>query len=253
MKEILELNQRLLDHAKEYLPEDGLMLEREGGEEDLEKLPSDLRKEIGLLRANLNRAIPDDFSYILFFGEGEADFRIQYENGPQTVYSPQQEWEAAHSLFPQLKAYDWERTRAACVSGSETFDRITEIAKDLPVMIPSTKRLQKVCRNAVKAYIKEKRREEGVHALIWDGDDALFDRDFESIEEFRHELHDIMPHMVHIVAVVADGKPIAAEKIDSMKKAALRTLEDMPISHAKASGKFAFIMSQMTEQEEETT
>jgi hypothetical protein len=250
MKEIVELNQLLLDHAKDCLPEDGLMLNRHGGDEDLDKIPTDLRKEIDLLREQLNRIMPDDFSYFVSLGNGEALFSVQYENGPTTMYSPAQHWEPAQSLFPQLEAFDWDGLRGECVSQSEAFDHIAEIAKELPVMIPSTKRLQKDFRDEVKAYIKEKRDEPDAHVLIFDGE-ALFDCDFESAEQFQDQLRDIMPHMVHVVAVVANGKPIPAEKIDAMKKTALLTLEDMPISHAKASGKFTFIMSQMAAQAEE--
>jgi len=226
MKEIVQLNQHLLDHAKDCLPEDGLMFDRDGIDEDADKIPADLREQIDRLRAEISRSIPDDFGYVVSFEDGEADFRIQYENGPTTVYSPPQKWEPAQSLFPQLEAYDWDGMRSECVSQSEVFDHIADLAKDLLVMMPSTKSVQKGFRDQVKAYIKEKRKQPGVHVLFWDGDESLFDEVFESMEVLQHQLHDIMPHMVHVVTIVADVRPVPAEKIDSMKRTALRTLED---------------------------
>ena len=83
--------------------------------------------------------------------------------------------------------------------------------------------------------------------LLWDGDEMLLDREFDDMNELDRELPNIMPHMVQVLTVVAEGKPMPAEKIDGLKRAALKKLEDMPISHAKASGKFEFLMSQAQE------
>jgi len=44
----------------------------------------------------------------------------------------------------------------------------------------------------------------------------------------------------HVVAVIDSGEFLPAERIDELKTQALKELEDMPISHAKASGKFGF-------------
>jgi hypothetical protein len=39
-----------------------------------------------------------------------------------------------------------------------------------------------------------------------------------------------------VVTVVAGGKPLPVKGIDALKRQALKELEDMPISHAKALG-----------------
>ena len=245
MKEIIELNKRLRRDPKSQLPSDGLMLDREDTPKELELIPAELRNEIDDLRKRLNEVVPDDFGYLLCLGDAEPALTLQYENGNMTGAGGGDHWKEAVSIFEQLKDLDWDNKRKWALEATETFDVITAIAKELPVMIRPTKALQKDFSGSVKAYIKEKRRNASrVYALLWDGAERLFDNDFGDMKAFERELPDIMTCMLHVLTVVAEGKPMPAEKIDRLKKAALKQLEDMPISHAKASGKFAFIMSQ---------
>jgi hypothetical protein len=54
------------------------------------------------------------------------------------------------------------------IEAIETFDAIAAMAKELPMMMPLTKELQKQFPDPVKAYIKEKRCDASrVHALFW--------------------------------------------------------------------------------------
>ncbi|MEP6821384.1 MAG: hypothetical protein ABI946_03445 [Chthoniobacterales bacterium] len=244
MKEIIELNNRLLREAKGHLPNDGLMLEREGGADDCARLPARSRKEIDDLRAELNEVIPDDFNYLLYLGDESPALRLEYHNGATSAAGRGHEWEDALSVVDQLRALDWDDERKWAIQGSEMFDQIAAIAEKMPVMIPPTKALQKQNGERVKDYIKEKRRDPSlVHVLLWDDEGNLLDNDFVDLKTFERELPDIMTCMLHVVTVVAEGKPLSLGRIDRLKKAALQHLEDMPISHAKASGKFAFIMA----------
>jgi len=40
-----------------------------------------------------------------------------------------------------------------------------------------------------------------------------------------------------VITIVDHGKPLARDRIEELKKQAIKELEDMPISHAKALGK----------------
>jgi len=53
MREIIELNERLLRDSREHLPDEGLMLGRRDAPEELEKLPPKPREEIKDLRSRL--------------------------------------------------------------------------------------------------------------------------------------------------------------------------------------------------------
>ena len=249
MKEIIELNKRLRRDAENRLPGDGLMLGREDTPDELGSIPAELGKEINDLRKALNGVIPDDFGYLLCLGDGEPALMLQYGNGSMTGACRGRHWKEAVSIFEQLRDLDWDDERKWAIQGTETFDVIAAMAKELPVMIPLTKALQKEFFDPVKAYIKEKRRDASrVYALLWDGEESLFDEDFGDVKAFERELPDIMTHMLYVLTVVAEGKPMPAEKIDRLKKEALHKLEDMPISFAKASGKFAYIMSRAQSQ-----
>lgn len=253
MIEINALNVRLIGAMKNEMPELGYDVTREWLPSEFEGVPEDLKEEIRLMAERIGKAIPDDFGFTLSLGEEDgAMLSLDYDNGLMAGGFAGQEIDASRSLFEQLEGWDWDGHRAWFIQGSEFFDNIKEQAKELPAMMPSTKRVQKACREQMKEYIKEKRRDASrVHVLIWDGEEALYDEDFESLTAFQKRLIDIMPEMGHVVTVVADGKPLPVEKIDEFKQAALKELEEMPISHAKASGKFAHIMSQMDSAEEE--
>jgi len=245
MREIIELNERLLRDCGGQLPDEGLMLGRRDAPEELEKLPPKPREEVEDLRSRFNQVLPDDFDYVLCLGDKAPALMLDYYNGSMTGGGRGHDWQEAVSIFDQLRELNWDEERKWAIQGTETFDAIAAVAKELPVMLPLTRALQKRFSDPVKAYIKEKRRNVSrVYVLLWDGEESLLDEDFGDVRAFERELPDIMTHMLHVLTVVAEGKPMPAEKIDRLKKAALKQLEDMPISHAKASGKFAFIMSQ---------
>jgi len=243
MKEIIELNNRLIREVEHALPGEGLMLERNDSPPELDAIPEKLREEIESLRKRLNQTIPDDFGYFLCLGEREPELMLHYSNGSMTTGGRGHSWTGSASIFEQLRKLDWDEERKWAIQGSEQFDAIIAIAKELPVMVPRTKALQKHLAEPARDYIKEKRRDSaGVYTLLWDGDQTLLDEHFSDVATFQRELPDIMTHMLHVVAVVSAGKPMPAGRIDQLKVAALKELEDMPISHAKASGKFAHIM-----------
>jgi hypothetical protein len=249
MKEIIALNERFLRDSRGQVPDEGLMLRRRDEPEELEKLPPKTREEIEDLRSRLDQILPDDFDYILCFGDTQPALMLQYHNGSMSAGGRGHRWQETVSIFDQLRKLDWDEERKWAIQGTETFDAIAAVAKELPVMLPLTKSLQKRFSDPVKAYVKEKRRDVSrVHVLLWDGEENLFDQDFVDMKSLEKELPDIMTVMFHVLVVVAQGKPMPSEKIDRMKRLALKQLEDMPISHAKASGKFAYIMAEAQSQ-----
>jgi hypothetical protein len=250
MKEIIELNKQLLrDNGKEMPPE-GLLLSRRDVPEELEKLSARPRGKIEDLRRRLDETLPDDFDYWLSLGDAKPGFRLNYYNGCISCGGGGHHWQEAVSIFDQLRALNWDEERKFVIRGTETFDAIAVAAKDLPVMLPRTRALQKPFAGPVKAFIKEKRRGAlKVYALLWDSEESLLEYEFSDMQSFKRELPNMMTCELHVLAVVSGGRPIPAEKVDQLKRAALKELEGMPISYAKASGKFAFMISQVQAEE----
>lgn len=245
MKEINELNRRLLEGAKEHLPEEGLMFQREDAPEEFERLPIEWRDEINAVREKLHQVMPDDFGYTLYVGDGEPSLTVEYENGPMAGAFRPHEWIDGVSILDQLREFDWDAERSWAIRGSELFDVIADRAKEMPTRIPSTKKLQKLCQDEVKDFIKDARKDASkVHVLFWQGDEGRTE-EFADLKAFEHDLPNRMTNECHIIAVVANGKPLKVKRVDAMKQAALKELEDMPISHAKASGKHDLIVSGM--------
>lgn len=88
----------------------------------------------------------------------------------------------------------------------------------------------------MKEFVKAKRKDASkVHVLTWH-----LDREEQSAEEFGdmkafcRELPDMMTTHYLIITVVADGKPLSEQTIEKLKQQALKELQGMPISHAKA-------------------
>ena len=88
----------------------------------------------------------------------------------------------------------------------------------------------------MKEFVKSKRKDTSkVHVLVWsEGDEVLAPEEFADMAAFCDVLPDMMATQHLIIAVVADGKPLPEQKIEKLKQQALKELEDMPMSHAKA-------------------
>jgi len=245
VKEIIELNARILTEVGDHLPEDGVFIVTREGCEELKSFPDRLRNEVLAFCGKLDGAVPNDFGYMLFIGCDAPGLRLEYRDGATCGYVSGRTWKSEMSIFEQLKEVDWDKERGDAISAARLFDQVIPMAKNMPVRIPSTKGLQRCCRKEVKDFIKRSRGDASkVHVLFFQGGDGASE-DFENMEAFRHALPDMMTGECHIIAVVANGKPLSVEKIDVLKKAALKELEDMPISHAKASGKYGIIMAKL--------
>jgi hypothetical protein len=238
MKEIIEINNRLRADAKTELPPEGITLYRDRGTEELGQISPALRVEVLAMKAELERLVPNDFGYTLSLGEAEPSFSLEYENGPMTSAFRGHDWKIDESMFDQLQHLDWESERAWAISGTEIFDQLAEAAKHLPENIPSTEALRRAFREGVKAFVKDKRRDTSqVYVLAWSEDEGLQPQAYKQFEDFSRQLPDLMTCQYQVVSVVRDGKPLSDLETDELKRRALKELEDMPISHAQASGR----------------
>ena len=85
MKEIIKLNRRICAESKgRRKTDDGTFLTREDGPDQWRGYSLGLKADAQAVHAELNRLIPEDFSYIVYLGEREPSFHMEYEDGAQT-------------------------------------------------------------------------------------------------------------------------------------------------------------------------
>jgi hypothetical protein len=240
MKEIIELN----NHIRREMPEladaeEGLIVAREDQPSDWGALSAPLREHVERVVAELNRILPADFSYCLYLGDNDPVLGLSFQDGAQVETFRNIPCEGDESLAEAFSGIDWDDQRAAAMEECQTFDRMKEYAETVEPDIPKTKELHKEFRVEMKEWVKTIRKDAtSVYAMMvrWE-DEGIITEKYESLEDFSRWLPNLMTLRFDIIAVVADGKPLAAAKIDKLKVAALVELENMPISHAKASGK----------------
>lgn len=235
MKEIIELNDRLRRELGNCFPDGVLMLRRNDEPEELKGLPVKWRGEIEALRVRINDVVPDDFSYTMFLGDDEPGFMLEYNDGPSTGSFGGNEWESGRRLVEQLKELNWMAERERAIAGCQMFDEIRAGAENSPSRLPPTKQIQKTFREEMREFVRTKRKDASkVHVLMWRDDEGMREEAYDNLESLCRELPDIMTVHYLVITVVAAGKPVSVERIEDLKKRAVKELEDMPISHAKA-------------------
>jgi hypothetical protein len=235
MKEIIELNDRLRRELGDCFSDGEVILGRDYAPQGLKRLPLTWREEIDGLRTRINHAVPDDFSYRLFLGADKPGFMLEYNDGPSTVSSVGHEWEPVRCLIEQLKELDWMAERERAIAGCQMFDEMRAEAEKSPSGLPHTKQIQKTFREEMRDFIKGKREDASrVQVLMWRHDEGLREEEYDNLESFCRELPDIMTVHYLVITVVAGGKPLPVERIEELKGQAVKELEDMPSSHAKA-------------------
>jgi hypothetical protein len=240
MKEIVELNERISKELGKCFSEGELTLGREDQPEELTNLPNSIQTEVKNLRQKLNQVVPNDFSYTIYIGdESQHCFTLEYKDGPQTGFSAGHAWNPKHSIFQQLNSLDWDTERAQAMEASQMLERMKADAEKRPANLPSTRQLQKAFRGEMKEFVKEERKDSSIiHVMIWRDDEGITCATFPDLKSFSRELFDMMPCGYLVITIVADGKPLSVEKIELLKKKTLMELEEMPISHLKALGKW---------------
>jgi len=239
MKEIIELNKRILTEAPEAVPKEFgfiMVIRNDSAAKELAALPASIRADFEKFLQKLNQAMPDDFEYQVLLGNEHPYLTIIYNDGAQTVGNCPVKWDLERSIFDQLPAINWDSLRGFALANGQMFDRMIEEAKQRPAALPSTKQLQKEFAEPMKDFIKTKRKDASkVHVLVWsEGQEGSTGEEFANMKAFCRALPDLMATQYLVITVVADGKPLPERKIEVMKREALKELEDMPISHAKA-------------------
>ena len=93
--------------------------------------------------------------------------------------------------------------------------------------LPSAKGLQKDFREPMRDFVKEKRRDfTKVHVLYWNEEDGLMEVEFADGPAFQEQLQGMVADGCGLIAVVAGGKPLPAERIDALKADAQRRAAD---------------------------
>ena len=235
MREIIELNNRLVGELGKCSSDGVLTLGRDSQSEELKRVPVALQAEIEAFRGKVNEVVPNDFNWTVFLGDDSPYFMIEYNDGPQTGFFRGHEWQLGRCMIEQLKDFDWEGERHEAISGCQIFDDIRANAEHSPSRLPPTKAIQKEFRDEMKEFVTAKRKDASkVHVMLLRDDEGIKEGTYDDMKSFCRELPEIMTVHYLVVTVVADGKPLPVERIESFKKQALKDLEDMPISHAKA-------------------
>lgn len=145
------------------------------------------------------------------------------------------------SIEGQLGSMDWDAQRANEMSKCQAFDAMKEASAHAPSSLPSTKELQRMFREDMKEWVEEMRQDTSqVHVFLW-RDDEFQSETYESLDKLSDALADIMVVELFVITIVADGKPLPVKRIDQIKAKTLKMMkENMPISYARATGRFGF-------------
>jgi hypothetical protein len=249
MKEIIELSNRVIAEAPDVIPKDFWAFwlgRKQNVAKILAALPASIQAEAAALQGRLNEVIPDDFNYDICFGDNQPTLLVSYNDGAQTSAGCRFDWNPCLSIIEQLKAINWEDERTWVLAQCQTFDDLLEEATHRPATLPSTKELQKDFQKELQAFVKSKQNDDGkVHLLMYREDNGLNpefgfqEESFDTLKQIPGELIDLMAVQYWVITIVANGKPLSTTKIDELKSLALHDMkEHMPISYAKATGRF---------------
>lgn len=225
MKEIIDLQARVIAHAPSLADGTGLDFSRAETGGDFTLLSPELRAEIDELQRALNAAIPEDFEYYVFIGGDEGPFfGLEFERIPA---GPEGDWNPEEPILDQLGPFNWEAARAGAKSGGETMRNMIELLDRLKLKPQPAKGLQRVYRQEVKDFVRERRRDAGkVHVLFRNQKEELLEVAFEDGEAFREMLPGMVSRGEDVFGVVAYGKPLPVERIDALNTQAHRTFQE---------------------------
>jgi hypothetical protein len=243
MREIIELNRQILAELPDKIREDALPeIDRADGPQLWPEASLAVKQAAEAVHAELNRCIPEDFSYTVLLGDEKPIVSLGFEDGAQMGSFQSLEIKEHLSIQGQLGSMDWDEQRGAEMSRCQVWDGMKEYAAQAPSSLPSTKKLQQSFRDEMREWVKEKRRDSSkVHVFLWNQEDGFKSESYKSLEALRAALPDIMVVELFVITIVADGKPLPVKRIDQIKAEELKTMkEHMPISYARATGRFGF-------------
>ena len=188
-------------------------------------------------RQKLNRAIPNDFGYVMSLGLYEPLFQLTYADGQAEGNCPIA-WDENRSIFYQLSELDWDQHRGGVLQNGAIFDDMRKLAKKLDPKFPKTKEIQKDFAAQVDVFYRTKREDVSrVYILKWRDDEGFSEEVYPDIKSLCDALIDIMTVQYLVLGVIAEGKPVPPSIIDGYKLQTLKELrKDMPISYVRALG-----------------
>ena len=136
MREIVELNRQILAELPdasqgEVLP----LIERKTGPELWPEASPEVKQAAEAVHAELNRYIPEDFSYTVFLGGEKPHLKLEFEDGAQMGSFHPLEIKEHLSIEGQLGAMDWDEQRAIEMSNCQVWDAMKENAERAPARV----------------------------------------------------------------------------------------------------------------------
>jgi len=243
MKEIIEINKRIMIEAPGVVPKDSdcLFVSRDGhGDKEVNNLPAAIKADLDAICARLNEVIPNDFNYVLCLGDYKPDILLEFCDGAMARAGCNERFDPALSLFEQLAKVDWGKHREFGMAGSQFFDGVRDLTKEIEPALPPTEEIQKDFAVEIEAFEKAKRKKPSkIYALLWRGDEGVSEEALNSMADLEGMLCDSMATGYVTIDVLVDGKPLGGKKIDEVKGKVLKEMkEQMPISYARALGMF---------------
>ena len=231
MKELIDLQEKILAAASDDLPEEGIHFSSEEGIDGLECLPTSFQAEVTSLQETLNGLVPEDFDYYVILGLAAAPpkFGLSFDESPAGSMEDGT-FDAERSLFDQLRLLNWEKREQIAWKNAVIFERLMRYIKRTSTPLPSAKQLQRTFREETRDFIKEKRGDlSKIHLMYWEEAGGLMELDFPGSDALREALPDLVGEGAEIVTVVAGGKPLPVERIDALKVEALKIFGDRPM------------------------
>lgn len=243
MKEIIEINKRILAEAPDAVPKEFgfiMVTRKDNAAKELAALPVKIRIDLLNLLQKLNQVMPDDFGYLVNLGDYDPCLMLMYSDGAQSEGNCPVEWDSKRSIFDQLADVDWDMHRKRVIGMGHFFDDVRQVSKEIEPKLPPTAEIQKGFRDQIETFEKAKRKKPSkIFALLWRGDEGVTEEALDSMKSLEGMLCDSMATGYVTLDVIVDGKPLAAKKIDEVKEKVLKGMkEQMPISYARAMGMF---------------
>ncbi|EDY82155.1 hypothetical protein VDG1235_1775 [Verrucomicrobiia bacterium DG1235] len=241
---IFELNSSLAGSLVLDRDEFGqLVLERYSNPEGISGLSVEQTVVARRILDRIGELVPDDVDFSLRLDGVEPVFSLSYDDGNAGVFPGSIPFETDEELYQRLLERDWDDFRSSMLGGTNLFDEMLEIAKKRPSRIPSTKTLRRFCKEQIKDFRAQARREKLPYHFMMifeedDGPDFTFCEGPKNREEFLVDLSERMQQRWFLVAVCIDGRAIATKDVERIKLEALELLP--PISRAQAEGRWPY-------------
>ena len=238
MKEIIEINQRIMIESPDVVPKGGncLFVSRDGLGDALDNLPPAVKADLDALYAKLNAVIPNDFNFVLCLGDYNPGIILEFCDGGMARSNCAESFNPDLSLFEQLENVDWAKHRTFALAGSQIFDGMRGLSGEIEPELPPTAEIQKKYGVELEAFAKTKRPGQArIQLLKWREDEGVTENSCASMRDLRGDLCDLMTCGYDIIGVIVDRKLLPPRKVDKLKREVLKEMkETMPISYARA-------------------